>query len=453
MKSSFSSLTANKQETYIRSRDSPFFSGMRRGEAKVTNKESLSDIHGKLAPKSIFRSASDISDRRLRKGSLGASSFSPLMDSPDIVLEPVGQSSSGRWSKTSSPLSELKLDSLVNSEYREEFSDLSSPRVSKANVENLRVPSGEKIDKSYSWNERRTSLSNVPLPPSAALFYMGHSPMVEVIESSGSMCKLNEYLKTKKEELKAGVPGRFLHAVVGPDVSDLGSVAATIMYAYYLDESMQSDEFCTVPIINLKREEINTRAELKWILEQCHIDQSSLVFIDESETIQKILLPGGIDLSYYNLFGSLKLVLLNSNKLPSHQEDLHDALVEIFHCRKKNNAYPWVENITVAQDISCCTVVAEKFALTSPEVLVIKGVSRLLLAGILLDTGNLSNPQSTEKDKYMSTLLIHGAGRYGCNGLYQILRYKMYDVTELKVQDILQKNFRKWSKLGRNISC
>lgn len=70
------------------------------------------------------------------------------------------------------------------------------------------------------------------------------------------------------------------------------------------------------------------------------------------------------------------------------------------------------------------------------------------LAAILLDSANLSSSNCSLKDKYMATMLIHGAGRFGCNGLYQLLRYKMYDVTGLKVADILRKDFKKWTRVG-----
>ena len=107
------------------------------------------------------------------------------------------------------------------------------------------------------------------------------------------------------------------------------------------------------------------------------------------------------------------------------------------------------------------------------------------LAGILMDTGNLTNNYCSSKDKYMATLLIHGAGRFGCNGLYQIcmflilllcmnvlvilivafhsyvirkvqfvwfaVRYKMYDVSELKVIDILRKDFKRWTRVGEDL--
>ncbi|XVF86088.1 hypothetical protein PTKIN_Ptkin18bG0013200 [Pterospermum kingtungense] len=219
--------------------------------------------------------------------------------------------------------------------------------------------------------------------------------------------------------------------------TDVGSVASTIMYAFYLNKMLESPEFCTVPVINMKRTELNSHAELKWLLDSCQIDQSSLIFIDE------------IDLPYYDLFGSLKLVLLNGPKLPTKQEALKESVIEIFNCQKDERVYPWVKKVTVGQECASCTLIAEKFAMSSPEILAGQKFSRLLLAGILLDTGNLSSPHSTTKDKYMATLLLNGAGRFGCNGLYQILRYKLYDVSELRVADILGKDFKKWTRVGK----
>ncbi|KAK7828806.1 exopolyphosphatase prune1 [Quercus suber] len=192
------------------------------------------------------------------------------------------------------------------------------------------------------------------------------------------------------------------------DLANVGLVASTIIYAFYLNETYQSDQLCTVPVINMKRAGLSCRAEIKWLIASCLIDQSSLIFIDE------------IDLSYYDLFGSLKLVLLNSHKLLIKQEALKEAGVEIFCCRKGESAYPWVETNTIGE-----------------------------LAGIFIETGNLTNPHCNSKDKYMATLLINGAGRFGSNGLYQILKYKMHDVSDLKIVDILHKDFKKWRRLGK----
>lgn len=134
--------------------------------------------------------------------------------------------------------------------------------------------------------------------------------------------RLNLYLKARKNDVSGGVPGKFLHAVIGQDVSDVGSLASIIMYAFYLNETLESDEFCTVPIINMKREDLSSHAELKWLLDSCHFDDSSLIFVDE------------IDLSYYDLFGCLKLDLRNGHKLQTRQVTLKEAVVEVFNCRK-----------------------------------------------------------------------------------------------------------------------
>lgn len=98
--------------------------------------------------------------------------------------------------------------------------------------------------------------------------------------------RLNLYLKARKNDVSGGVPGKFLHAVIGQDVSDVGSLASIIMYAFYLNETLESDEFCTVPIINMKREDLSSHAELKWLLDSCHFDDSSLIFVDENQAFR-----------------------------------------------------------------------------------------------------------------------------------------------------------------------
>ncbi|CAL5346735.1 unnamed protein product [Camellia sinensis] len=437
------SASESPEEPYIRARDNPFFDGIRRSNASLVDRTTIFDFQEK-GSRNISRSASDIGDRSRNIVTDVSNKFlySPSKDSPaDIILEPYGQSSSGRWSKIpkTTPFLSPSIDLSIDFEEEKGLIKESSPTASEA-TEECRLLTGmarPSIERSYGLNKRVTNLSRIPLPPSAASFYNGYSPQIEIVESCDSINRLNLYLKARRDDVNAGVPGKFLHAVIGQDLADVGSVASTIMYAFHLNETLRSSHLCTVPIINMKRADLDSHTELKWLLDSCYIDHSSLVFVDE------------IDLSYYDLFGSLKLVLLNGDRLPAKQEALKEALVEIFGCRKGDPTYPRVQTITVGQDCSCCTLIAEKFAMTSPEILAGQGFSRLLLAGILLDTGNLTNPQCTSKDKYMATLLINGAGRFGCNGLYQILRYKMYDVSNLKVGDILRKDFKKWTRVGK----
>ncbi|XP_020269355.1 putative exopolyphosphatase [Asparagus officinalis] len=186
----------------------------------------------------------------------------------------------------------------------------------------------------------------------------------------------------------------------------------------------------------MKRAELATRPELKWLVKSSGMDEASFIFVDE------------VELPYYDQFGNLKIVLVNGNKLPAKQEGLKDAVTEIFHCKEVDLQYPMVEEITMARDCSCCTLIAEMFAVSSPEILAGQGFCRLLLAGILLDTASLTNSSCTSKDKYMTTLLLKGAGRFGSNGLYELLKRKMHDISDLKVRDILRREFKKWTRVA-----
>ncbi|XP_059288113.1 uncharacterized protein LOC132041407 isoform X2 [Lycium ferocissimum] len=404
------------KEKYVRARDDPFFDGMRRGETAVINKGSGLDILRKVTT----RSASDVGNRGQKKISAKLSEndvyndkHSPYSASKSIC-EPLGRSLSLlNSSPAGSPWSGLKVD--LHDVY-----------------ESVALPAYER---SYSVIKKSRTISDIPLPPSAALFYCGNSLQMEVlIGSCQGIHRLNMFLKARRDDVSAGVPSRFLHAVIGPDCCDVGSVASTIMYAFYLHEALNDDQLCTVPVINMKRSNVHSHAEFRWLLDSCFVDQSSLIFVDE------------IDLSYYDLYGSLKLVLVNCGKLPANQEALKDAVVEIFNCREEDTPYSSVAAVTVGKEASCCTLIADKFARTSPEILAGQGFGRLLLAGILVDTGNLTNPQTTTKDKYMTTLLINGAGRFGCNGLYEILRYKMHDAADPRAGEVFRKDIKKLSK-------
>ncbi|XP_019227817.1 PREDICTED: uncharacterized protein LOC109209088 [Nicotiana attenuata] len=428
-----------QKEKYTRARDDPFFDGMRRGEAAVISKGIGLDILRKATKNDITRSASDVGKRGQKKIHVELSENDAYYDrnftnsDSESFRGPLGQSFSARSSAastmSSSPLGSPRSGLKFDLHDIDESTMQSSQRSLEANGVYY-FPSGLPLpayERSYSVTKRNTSISDIPLPQSAALFYCGYSPQLEVVGSCQGIHRLNIFLKARRDDVSAGVPSRFLHAVIGPDCCDVGSVASTITYAFYLNETLNDNQLCTVPVINMKRSDIHSHAELRWLLDSCFLDKSSLIFIDE------------IDLSYYDLYGSLKLVLVNQCKLPANQEALKDAVVEIFNCREENTPYSSVGSITLGKEASCCTLIADKFACTAPEILAGQGFSRLLLAGILVDTGNLTNPQTTTTDKYMTTLLINGAGRFGCNGLYEIFRYKLHDATDPKQEKFYKK--------------
>lgn len=408
MASQSDSILQNQQGKYIRGRENPVFDGLR-SNTSMMNRTSIFDFLGKNGKQKISRSPSVIG----HAGCIGeipenTSYISSKGSQIEIREEPFG----------------LSLSQIANV-----HSDSSIDMTSRIDHESNGVHGGR--EEQLISTRKQILPGNFQLPSSAASFYYRCSPCLDVVECCESIQRLNSYLKACKDAVNAGVPGQFFRAVLG-QVSDAGSFISTIMYSFYLNETDKSSEFCTVPVINIKRADIKFHGELEWLLKSCNIDQPSILFIDE------------VDLSYYNLFGSLKIVLLNADNLPEKQEALKDSLVEIFKCQK--GVFTDLSDNTEEQECSCCALIAEKFASISPEIFAGKGFSRLLLAGILLDTENLTSSKCTSIDKYMSTLLLNGAGRFGCNGLYKILRDKMHDVSYVSVGQILQKEFKKWTK-------
>ncbi|XP_040363007.1 exopolyphosphatase PRUNE1 isoform X2 [Rosa chinensis] len=386
-----------QKETYSRARKNPFFNGLIDGPPPAFD---FNVGHSR----NIARSMSDIGHKQPQDTLLDVfERFSPN-EKPFDRITPKEKSSSFSIKKNPFEFSPEKNFEWSENGKSESFEFTNVQTVFCSNLateendqqrESVSSNTSPTVEKTFRVNRRKENLSAVPLPQSAASFYNGNSPQFEISESCPSIKRLNRYLKATKDEVNAGVPGRFLHAVIAQDVPDVGSLASTIMYAFYVNETHKSDHLCTVPVINMKRSDISSQSELKWLLASCQIDHMSLIFVDEGDSV-----------------------------------------------------YPWVDTVTVGQDSSCCTPIAEKFALRSPEILAGHGFSRFLLAAILLDSANLSSSNCSIKDKYMAAMLIHGAGRFGCDGLYQLLRYKMYDVTGLKVADILRKDFKKWTQVG-----
>lgn len=78
----------------------------------------------------------------------------------------------------------------------------------------------ETMEKPNGMVARKEGLEKIPLPQCAASFYTGRPTQItEVAKVCASITKLNQYLSARKSDVQAGVPGKFLHAVIGPEIS------------------------------------------------------------------------------------------------------------------------------------------------------------------------------------------------------------------------------------------
>lgn len=53
------------------------------------------------------------------------------------------------------------------------------------------------------------------------------------------------------------------------------------MYAFFLSMTRNNSQSYVVPIISMKRAELATRSELKWLVKSCGMDEASFIFVDE----------------------------------------------------------------------------------------------------------------------------------------------------------------------------
>ncbi|KAJ7015087.1 hypothetical protein NC653_004401 [Populus alba x Populus x berolinensis] len=155
------------------------------------------------------------------------------------------------------------------------------------------------------------------------------------------------------DSVKASSPDTFETTEAHQNV---GSLASIIMYAFYLNETLESDEFCTT---------------------------------------------------------------------------LKEAVVEVFNCRKAHfgeSVYPWVENVTLGQDCSCCTLISEKLFLTSPELLAWQGFSRLLFVPYALSFNLPGKPDATGSRLIVSNIGMSSIGV----SIEQFLAHELSSTEEIK---------------------
>lgn len=134
------------------------------------------------------------------------------------------QSSSETWLKSGKIAPFIQLD--IQSELIEPANpklhlryDQSAGRTTEADEKHQALQSTAitNKEKTYTVTRRKEKLSNILLPLSAASYYIGVSPEMEIVESCERIDKLNAYLKARKDDVNAGVPGKFLLAVMGSD--------------------------------------------------------------------------------------------------------------------------------------------------------------------------------------------------------------------------------------------
>ena len=173
------------QDSYIRGRENPYFAGLLRGND--------------TGSQSISPSTSNNGDLRGIRFSDIPGNFKdlPVKDSVSDILEPFAQTTLGTSSQIprstsfefQSSQSDVSFDLGGSNHSAKEF----SPDTFETTGEHQAVPvlSRPIVERSFFLNKRKSNLSKIPLPQSAATFYNGFSPQFEILESCESTVRLN----------------------------------------------------------------------------------------------------------------------------------------------------------------------------------------------------------------------------------------------------------------------
>lgn len=196
---------------------------------------------------------------------------------------------------------------------------------------------------------------------------------------------LKKFLALQKrrflESCNADSEKRF-HMILSEAGGGLSSMVSTLCTAWLLENTMASAtaaKWHPVPVMNIRQKEMWEHRDTAWLFHVCGIEASAVLFVDEIPPINENAVAGRV-----------KRALIGKDIL-----------------------------VTKDEVASSCTIVSEKFRQEAPKLLQARYMNTLLLAGILVDTNNLSS--GSARDKQQATILLVGAGSMGRNGLHNHL--------------------------------
>jgi exopolyphosphatase len=194
--------------------------------------------------------------------------------------------------------------------------------------------------------------------------------------------------------------------VIGNESGDCDSIVSSILHAYFLFSTKKTANV-VLPILSMPMEDLKLRGAESFLLKNCGIDSSNLIFTDQIPW-QDVSL--NID----------KVTLVDHNVLSHSMVFLNPKVYEIIDHHKDESQYSEIVDPTrrnIEKVGSCSTLIAENFlretnlfvnnvdlqhnnnntALDSDNS---KNIASLLLSTILLDTMNLSPEakKATQKD-------------------------------------------------------
>ncbi|KAG0592393.1 hypothetical protein KC19_1G248500 [Ceratodon purpureus] len=195
---------------------------------------------------------------------------------------------------------------------------------------------------------------------------------------------LNKFLALQKKRFLESLntdSEKCFHMILSEAGKGLSSMISTFCTAWLLENTKASAsvKWHPVPVMNMSQNEMWQHRDAAWLFHVCGVEANAVLFLDEITSNNETAIAGRVKQAVAG----------------------QDILV------------------TKDEVVSSCTIVSEKFRQEAPKLLQARYMKTLLLAGILVDTKNLSTGSS--RDKQQATILLVGAGSLGRNGFYKHL--------------------------------
>ncbi|RLN25702.1 uncharacterized protein C2845_PM07G32230 [Panicum miliaceum] len=214
------------------------------------------------------------------------------------------------------------------------------------------------------------------------------------------VARLNSFLRRQRaviDDLAAGdrSASRPAKLVLSDASKSVSSIVAAICYAWML--SSKADGQAAVPVVNMRRSRMARCRQAAWLLYHVGIDTSALLFADE------------VDMDGLIMGQRVSLLVVGQDVLKSK-----------------------------AEVSSVCTILTNTYCEDAYSLLQSLDIKKLLLAGILLDTSNLSK-KCSNRDSDAVQLLLFGQSEHMRHELFQQL---MLDHNDHSFVEYLKNTYR-----------
>ena len=218
----------------------------------------------------------------------------------------------------------------------------------------------------------------------------------------------------------------------GNDSCDMDSIACALAHAYMLSQTLHTDDAFSLPLLQCSRSDLRLRQEVVWLFKELDIDPDTLLYYDDfsAEILSSV--------------NELSITLVDHNSPKGLLERFKPNIIEVIdHHEQTESILTSGSRITIESVGSCSTLVAERILSNNAGVMDEK-LATLLLASILLDTGDLKlHGQVTSKDNAVAEQLLQRvASKIDRVQFYSELFQRRFDISHLTTSEILRKDFK-----------